>query len=121
MTLTLAVLLSLPLSCVCVCPLQPLYLSTKNTILKKYDGLFKDIFQNEYETTYKKQFDELGIEYQVRGTHARQIAPMDRHGMRDRPWHPMRPFGAVLHASRPSLSFFSLLRALPFPSMFSTV
>lgn len=46
--------------------LQPLYLSTKNTILKKYDGLFKDIFQEEYEKTYKKQFDELGIEYQHR-------------------------------------------------------
>ena len=44
----------------------PLYLSTKNTILKKYDGLFKDIFAEEFATTYKKQFDELGIEYQHR-------------------------------------------------------
>jgi isocitrate dehydrogenase len=34
----------------------PLYLTTKNTILKKYDGRFKDIFQNIYETEYKKEF-----------------------------------------------------------------
>jgi len=34
---------------------QPLYLSTKNTILKKYDGLFKDIFQEIYDKTYKKK------------------------------------------------------------------
>ena len=32
----------------------PLYLSTKNTILKKYDGRFKDIFEEVYESTYKK-------------------------------------------------------------------
>jgi len=44
----------------------PLYLSTKNTILKKYDGRFKDIFQNLYEKEYKKQFDALGIWYEHR-------------------------------------------------------
>lgn len=43
-----------------------LYLSTKNTILKKYDGRFKDIFQRVYETTYKKQMDELKIWYEHR-------------------------------------------------------
>jgi isocitrate dehydrogenase len=44
----------------------PLYLSTKNTILKKYDGLFKDIFEEEYRKNYKAKFDELKIEYQHR-------------------------------------------------------
>lgn len=44
----------------------PLYLSTKNTILKKYDGRFKDIFQEIYETEFKKRFDELGITYEHR-------------------------------------------------------
>ena len=44
----------------------PVYLSTKNTILKKYDGLFKDIFQDIFDKNYKKQFDELGIWYEHR-------------------------------------------------------
>lgn len=44
----------------------PLYLSTKNTILKKYDGRFKDIFQEVYENEYKAQMDELGITYEHR-------------------------------------------------------
>lgn len=44
----------------------PLYLSTKNTILKKYDGRFKDIFQNLYEKEYKPQFEEKKIWYEHR-------------------------------------------------------
>lgn len=44
----------------------PLYLSTKNTILKKYDGRFKDIFQDIYEKEFKARFDELGIVYEHR-------------------------------------------------------
>lgn len=44
----------------------PLYLSTKNTILKKYDGRFKDIFQDVYEKHYKAKFEELGITYEHR-------------------------------------------------------
>ena len=44
----------------------PLYMSTKNTILKKYDGLFKDTFQRIYESTYKDQFMAKGLEYQHR-------------------------------------------------------
>ncbi len=44
----------------------PLYLSTKNTILKKYDGRFKDIFQDIYEKHYKKQFEAIGITYEHR-------------------------------------------------------
>ena len=44
----------------------PLYLSTKNTILKKYDGRFKDIFQEIYESTYKKEFEANNIWYEHR-------------------------------------------------------
>ncbi|KAG6901698.1 hypothetical protein C0995_009028 [Termitomyces sp. Mi166 len=43
-----------------------LFMSTKNTILKKYDGRFKDIFQEIYDTTYKADFDALGIYYEHR-------------------------------------------------------
>lgn len=41
-------------------------MSTKNTILKKYDGRFKDIFQEVYEKEFKAQFDEAGITYEHR-------------------------------------------------------
>lgn len=44
----------------------PLYLSTKNTILKKYDGRFKDIFQEIYEQDYKAKYQEAGITYEHR-------------------------------------------------------
>ncbi|MDO5665470.1 MAG: NADP-dependent isocitrate dehydrogenase [Bacteroidia bacterium] len=44
----------------------PLYLSTKNTILKAYDGRFKDIFQEVYETEFKTLFEEAGITYEHR-------------------------------------------------------
>jgi len=44
----------------------PLYLSTKNTILKKYDGRFKDIFEAIYQKEYKKQFEEKKIWYEHR-------------------------------------------------------
>jgi len=44
----------------------PLYLSTKNTILKAYDGRFKDIFQEVYEEHYKAKFEEMGITYERR-------------------------------------------------------
>ncbi|KAI0943589.1 hypothetical protein AcW1_002720 [Taiwanofungus camphoratus] len=44
----------------------PLFMSTKNTILKKYDGRFKDIFQEVYESQYKKLFEEAGIYYEHR-------------------------------------------------------
>ncbi|CAH0557318.1 unnamed protein product [Brassicogethes aeneus] len=44
----------------------PLYLSTKNTILKKYDGRFKDIFQEIYEKHYKSQYDSKKIWYEHR-------------------------------------------------------
>ncbi|KAF3334746.1 seed maturation protein PM41 [Carex littledalei] len=44
----------------------PLYLSTKNTILKKYDGRFKDIFQEVYEAEWKSKFEAAGIWYEHR-------------------------------------------------------
>ena len=44
----------------------PVYLSTKNTILKVYDGRFMDIFQEVYETEYKDQFEAAGISYEHR-------------------------------------------------------
>ncbi|KAI4151059.1 MAG: hypothetical protein LQ340_003722 [Diploschistes diacapsis] len=44
----------------------PLYMSTKNTILKKYDGRFKDIFQGIYDTQFKKQYEDKGIWYEHR-------------------------------------------------------
>lgn len=44
----------------------PLYLSTKNTILKKYDGRFKDIFEEIYQNEFKSQFDQAGIIYEHR-------------------------------------------------------
>ena len=44
----------------------PLYLSTKNTILKAYDGRFKDIFQETFDAAYKDQFKAAGITYEHR-------------------------------------------------------
>ncbi|CCG21301.1 Idp1 isocitrate dehydrogenase [Candida orthopsilosis Co 90-125] len=44
----------------------PLYMSTKNTILKKYDGRFKDIFQEIYDKEYKEQFKKQGLWYEHR-------------------------------------------------------
>ena len=44
----------------------PLYLSTKNTILKKYDGRFKDIFEEIYQAEFKSKMDAIGITYEHR-------------------------------------------------------
>ncbi|WP_447931466.1 NADP-dependent isocitrate dehydrogenase [Sphingopyxis fribergensis] len=44
----------------------PVYLSTKNTILKAYDGRFKDIFEEVFNVEFKAQFDEVGIVYEHR-------------------------------------------------------
>ena len=44
----------------------PVYLSTKNTILKIYDGRFKDIFQNIFDKEFKSDFDKLNITYEHR-------------------------------------------------------
>jgi len=44
----------------------PLYLSTKNTILKVYDGRFKDIFQETFDKEFKAEFDKKGLTYEHR-------------------------------------------------------
>ena len=44
----------------------PLYMSTKNTILKKYDGRFKDIFEEVYQNEFRSKFEEKGITYEHR-------------------------------------------------------
>ena len=44
----------------------PVYLSTKNTILKKYDGRFKDLFQDVFEKEFKQKFEEREITYEHR-------------------------------------------------------
>ncbi len=44
----------------------PVYMSTKNTILKAYDGRFKDLFQEVYETEFKGDFDAAGLTYEHR-------------------------------------------------------
>jgi isocitrate dehydrogenase len=44
----------------------PVYLSTKNTILKAYDGRFKDIFMDVYEREFKAQYDKAGLTYEHR-------------------------------------------------------
>jgi isocitrate dehydrogenase len=44
----------------------PVYMSTKNTILKRYDGRFKDIFQEVYETEFRDEFEAAGLSYEHR-------------------------------------------------------
>ena len=44
----------------------PLYLSTKNTIVKRYDGRFKDLFQEIYENEYADKFKAAGLTYEHR-------------------------------------------------------
>jgi isocitrate dehydrogenase len=44
----------------------PVYLSTKNTILKRYDGRFKDIFQETYQSEFKSDFEQAGLTYEHR-------------------------------------------------------
>ncbi|MBO6486394.1 MAG: NADP-dependent isocitrate dehydrogenase [Pelagibacteraceae bacterium] len=44
----------------------PVYMSTKNTILKNYDGRFKDLFQEVYEKEFKDKFEKISISYEHR-------------------------------------------------------
>ncbi|WP_304451858.1 NADP-dependent isocitrate dehydrogenase [Nocardiopsis sp. YSL2] len=44
----------------------PVYMSTKNTILKAYDGMFKDVFQEIFDTEFKEKFDAAGLTYEHR-------------------------------------------------------
>jgi isocitrate dehydrogenase len=59
---------------------MPLYLSTKNTILKAYDGRFKDIFHEVYENEFKTKFEELGITYEHRLIDDMVASAMKWHG-----------------------------------------
>jgi len=58
----------------------PLYLSTKNTILKQYDGRFKNIFQEIYEADYQTKFKELGIIYEHKLIDDMVAAALKWHG-----------------------------------------
>src|SRR3954469_1173932 len=44
----------------------PVYLSTKNTIMKRYDGRFKDIFEEIFDAEFKEEFDKAGLTYEHR-------------------------------------------------------
>lgn len=44
----------------------PVYMSTKNTILKSYDGVFKDVFEEVYESEFREQFEAAGLSYEHR-------------------------------------------------------
>src|SRR5690606_28855941 len=44
----------------------PVYMSTKNTILKAYDGMFKDVFDEIYENEIKEKFEKAGLTYEHR-------------------------------------------------------
>ncbi|GAA2301347.1 NADP-dependent isocitrate dehydrogenase [Glycomyces scopariae] len=44
----------------------PVYMSTKNTILKAYDGMFKDVFQEVFDAEFKAEFDAKGLTYEHR-------------------------------------------------------
>jgi isocitrate dehydrogenase len=58
----------------------PLYLSTKNTILKAYDGRFKDIFQEVYDQSYKADFEKNGMTYEHRLIDDMVASAMKWHG-----------------------------------------
>ncbi|WEV41361.1 NADP-dependent isocitrate dehydrogenase [Bifidobacterium sp. ESL0682] len=58
----------------------PVYLSTKNTILKAYDGEFKDIFAEVYETEYKERFEQEGLTYEHRLIDDMVASTMKWHG-----------------------------------------
>ena len=58
----------------------PVYLSTKNTILKKYDGRFKDIFQNVFEKDFKLEFEKNNITYEHRLIDDMVACAMKWHG-----------------------------------------
>jgi len=58
----------------------PLYMSTKNTILKAYDGRFKDIFQEVYDSEFKDAFKQAGITYEHRLIDDMVASAMKWHG-----------------------------------------
>ena len=58
----------------------PVYLSTKNTILKAYDGRFKDLFQEIFDAEFKEQFDARGLSYEHRLIDDMVAAALKWHG-----------------------------------------
>lgn len=58
----------------------PLYFSTKNTILKQYDGFFKDTFESIYNATYKSQFEAKGLTYEHRLIDDMVASALKMHG-----------------------------------------
>src|SRR4030095_11056163 len=58
----------------------PVYLSTKNTILKAYDGRFKDLFQEVFEAEFKDRFEAAGITYEHRLIHELVAASLKWEG-----------------------------------------
>ncbi len=58
----------------------PLYLSTKNTILKAYDGRFKDLFQETFDNEFNKKFDDVGLTYEHRLIDDMVAAALKRSG-----------------------------------------
>ena len=58
----------------------PLYLSTKNTILKAYDGRFKDVFEEVYQNEFKDKFEQAGITYEHRLIDDMVAAALKWHG-----------------------------------------
>src|SRR3712207_7911488 len=51
----------------------PVYLSTKNTILKAYDGRFKDLFAEVFESEFQDQFEKAGITYERSEEHTSEL------------------------------------------------
>ncbi len=58
----------------------PVYLSTKNTILKAYDGRFKDLFQEVFDTEFREKFDARGLSYEHRLIDDMVAAALKWHG-----------------------------------------
>jgi isocitrate dehydrogenase len=58
----------------------PLYFSTKNTILKQYDGFFKDTFESIYHSHYKTQFESRGLTYEHRLIDDMVASALKMHG-----------------------------------------
>ncbi len=86
----------------------PLYMSTKNTILKKYDGRFKDIFQDLYDSHYKEAFESKNIWYEHRLIDD-MVAQM------------MKSKGGYIMALKSELFLFFLSLSLPVHPSFSSV
>ncbi len=85
----------------------PVYLSTKNTILKAYDGRFKDIFEEVFEAEFKADFDAAGIDLRAppdrrHGRRGHEVGGRLRLGLQElRRRRPVRHGRAGLRLARP--------------------